>query len=138
MTVSGKKIAQRLLPGRAGSNKSSSADGYAACGDLLDRQRDRNAGAMLQAGFDADGATMRFNDATDDGETNAGTLGFGGTEHGGEGALLQFLAHALARILEFHRDVRECFARTWQPNSMRFDHERAPLGHRFGRVENQV
>jgi hypothetical protein len=43
-----------------------------------------------------DAAAMRFNDAADDGQAKPVPLALVVLKHGGEGALLQFLAHALA------------------------------------------
>src|SRR5579862_3169182 len=134
MTVSGKKIALRVLSEGGGPNKPSNRDNCATCGNLLYGQCDHDAGAVLQAGFDTYAAAMRFNDAADDGRTNAGALGFGSAEYRGEGAPLQFFAHALARILEFHRDVRGLFAHPREADGPRFDRERATLRHRLGGV----
>lgn len=51
------------------------ANGFGA--DLLYRQRDDDAGAVFEAGFDADVAAMGFDDAADDGQAKPGALGFG-------------------------------------------------------------
>ena len=61
--------------------------------------------AVTGTGFDADVAVVRFNDASDNGKSKAGAFGFGGAQNGGKCPLLQILAHALAGILEFHRDM---------------------------------
>ena len=75
MAVSGKKIAQRSLAGETKAEPSAAKDDPGE--DLLYRQRDDDAGAVFKAGFDADVAAMRFNDATDDGQAESGAFGFG-------------------------------------------------------------
>jgi hypothetical protein len=64
------------------------------------------------------------------------SFGFRRAQNGRERALLQFLAHAFAGVLEFHGDMR--WLRIARGNERRFDGERAAVGHGFGGVENQI
>ena len=60
---------------------------------------------MTGAGKNPDLTVMRLNDAADDGEAKAGAFGLGRGEQCFERALLLFLAHAAAGVLERHRNV---------------------------------
>ena len=78
MTVSGKKIAQRVLPARGPAQIS-----FPVAMDLRLAESYFTGSVItmpvpcFEAGFDADAAAMRFDDATDDGQAKSGALGFG-------------------------------------------------------------
>ena len=85
---------------------------------LLNGQSDENGCAVSHARFDADRATVGFNNASNNGQAQPGTRGFGGAQDSGEGALLQLGTHALASILEFNGDMSRLGVRAWQANRL--------------------
>lgn len=99
-------VSRSVARGRNFANRSSFSTGGDSTVVSLPRQRNDDCCAATDFGFNADGAAMRFDDAADNGQTQAGALGFRGAQHGGEGALLQLGAHALAGVLEFDGNVR--------------------------------
>lgn len=100
------------------------------------RERDVNAGAAARLGFDPDSTVMGFDDATDDGEAQAGSLRFGRTQNGRKGTFLSLLTHAAAGVFEFHRDMGYVRAGARYTGRTGFDGKRSALGHGLGGIED--
>src|SRR5208283_1176608 len=79
------------------------------CDGLFYRQQNANSCSAPDLGFDANTAAMRLNDSSDDGQAKSGAFGFRRAQDRRERPALQFLAHALAGVLEFHRHMRRPF-----------------------------
>lgn len=81
------------------------------CYGLLYGQQSANTCSSSNLGFDANAATVRFKDTADNGQTESGALGFRRAQDGCKRPPLQFLTHALAGVLELHRQMRRPFVR---------------------------
>jgi len=104
----------------------------------LDGEENTDSGAFAGVGFDFDFAAMGFDDAADDGETEAGSFGFGGVQNGAENAAAMFFSHALAGVAELNGDVAQLWVFTRDGNQSRGERDRAAVGHCFSRVENEI
>ena len=102
---------------------------------LFHRQKNADGGSATGARINFNLAVMRFDDAPDNGEAEAGAARLGRGEHGFEGARFLFGGHAAAGVLEFERHQRGLVG---GQNGARTDGERAAFGHGFGGVQNQI
>ena|ERR1700689_3414302 len=74
---------------------------------------------------------MGFNDPAHDGQTEARAFGFRGCEDGLEGALLLFLGHASAGVLERYGYLAAA-------EDCSFDGQRSTVGHYFDRIQYEI
>ncbi len=93
---------------------------------------------MFEAGFDANVAAVRFNDAADDGQAKSGALGFRRVE---TAVKARFCNSSLMPLPVSLNSTETCVGFSLvrgERTRPGFDGERAALRHRFGGIENQI